>query len=105
MLPDGRVIVEGGEYNTGCTEAWTNLGAIYDPLFNTWTAITPPSGWSNIGDAQSAVLANGTYMQSNALTFQQALLNIASLTWTPTGTGKADVNDEEGWTLLPGGRC
>ncbi len=103
VLPDGRVIMEGGEYNTGCTEAWTNLGAIYDPLFNTWTSITPPSGWSNIGDAQSAVLANGTYMQSNALSFQQALLNIVSLTWTATGTGKADGNDEEGWTLLPGG--
>ena len=103
VLPDGRVIAEGGEYNTGCTEAWTNLGAIYDPLINTWTAITPPSGWSNIGDAQSAVLANGTYMQANCCTTETALLNPASLTWTPTGTGKADVNDEEGWALLPNG--
>jgi hypothetical protein len=103
VLPDGRVIVEGGEYNTSCKEAWTNLGAIYDPLSNTWTAITPPSGWKNIGDAQATVLANGTYMQANALTFQQARLNPAGLTWTPTGTGKFDRNDEEGWTLLPDG--
>ncbi|MGH8323688.1 MAG: hypothetical protein ACRETD_07805, partial [Steroidobacteraceae bacterium] len=101
LLPDGRVIVEGGEYNTGCVEAWTNLGAIYDPLFNTWTSITPPTGWSNIGDAQATVLANGTYMQSNALSTHQALLNPSSLTWTATGTGKADGDDEEGWTLLP----
>jgi hypothetical protein len=25
------------------------------------------------------------------------------MTWTPYGTGKADIYDEEGWTLLPGG--
>ena len=30
-----------------------------------------------------------------------ALLNVNSLTWTPTGKNKFDVNDEEGWTLLP----
>jgi hypothetical protein len=103
MLPDGRVIIEGGEYNTGCNSAWTNLGAIYNPLFNTWTSITPPAGWGNIGDAQSVVLANGTYMQANCCSSQDALLNPSALTWTPTGTGKFDENDEEGWTLLPNG--
>ncbi len=80
---------------------WTNQGAIYDPLANTWTSVEPPSGWSSIGDAQSVVLANGTYMQANCCTPQAALLNSRSLTWTSTGTGKFDVNDEEGWTLLP----
>src|SRR5205807_3554366 len=37
VLPDGRVLVEGGEYNcsTGtCNAVWTNQGAIYDPLKN-----------------------------------------------------------------------
>jgi hypothetical protein len=62
-----------------------------------------PAGWSTIGDAQSTVLANGTYMQSNCCTAQQALLNSSTLTWTPTGTAKFDANDEEGWTLLPNG--
>ncbi|MBV8889952.1 MAG: VCBS repeat-containing protein [Alphaproteobacteria bacterium] len=105
VLPDGRVIVEGGEYNTGCRDAWTNLGAIYDPLVDTWTAVTPPSGWSQIGDAESTVLANGTYMQSDCcdVPFNAALLNAGTLAWTTTGTGKADVYDEEGWTLLPDG--
>jgi len=28
------------------------------------------------------------------------LLDARNLTWTNTGTGKADANDEEGWTLL-----
>src|SRR5215467_11101333 len=49
VLPDGRLIIEGGEYNF-LVPAWTNQGAIYDPLANTWTSVTPPSGWSTIGD-------------------------------------------------------
>src|SRR2546427_12718862 len=61
VLPDGRVIVEGGEYNF-CKPVWTNLGAIYDPLSDSWTPVSPPAGWSTIGDAQSAVLFDGTFM-------------------------------------------
>lgn len=102
VLPDGRLIVEGGEYNFG-SAVWTNLGAIYDPLANTWTSVNPPSGWSNIGDAQSVILTNGTFMLADALNSNQALLNATTLTWTSTGTGKADGNDEEGWELLPDG--
>ena len=56
VLPDGRAIIEGGEYNNGAS-VWTNLGAIYDPIANTWTAVTAPSGWAQIGDAQSVVLS------------------------------------------------
>jgi hypothetical protein len=101
VLPDGRVIAEGGEYNIDCSkEVWTNLGAIYDPAANTWNPVSPPNGWANIGDAQTVVLPNGTFMLADALTTQQALLNAHNLTWTPTGSGKFDVNDEEGWTLL-----
>ncbi len=100
VLPDGRVIIEGGEYNY-LTPVWANQGAIYDPIADSWLSVAPPSGWTTIGDAQSVVLANGTYMQANCCTTQAALLNPATLTWTPTGTGKYDVNDEEGWTLLP----
>jgi len=104
VLPDGRVIAEGGEYNTtNCTSVWTTLGAIYDPLADSWASVTPPSGWGNIGDAQSVVLPNGTYMQADCCATLQALLNPATLTWTATGTSKFDVNDEEGWTLLPTG--
>ncbi len=105
VLPDGRLIINGGEYNrdTPCTntETFTTKGAIYDPFDNTWTAVAPPSSWTQIGDAQSIVLANGTYMLANSQSSQQALLNAFNFTWTATGTGKADGNDEEGWTLLP----
>ena len=64
VLPDGRVIIMGGEYNGSNTEVWTNLGAIYDPVANTWTAVPAPAGsaWSSIGDAESTVLADGTFM-------------------------------------------
>jgi hypothetical protein len=103
VLSDGRVIVEGGEQNFA-QYVWTNLGAIYDPAANTWTPVNPPSGWSSIGDAASVVLNNGTFMLANALSEQQALLDLSTLTWTPTGSGKFDGNDEEGWTLLPGGK-
>ena len=100
VLPDGRVIIEGGEYNF-LHAVWTNLGAIYDPLSNIWTMVNPPAGWSTIGDAQGVVLSDGTFMQANCCTTQAALLNPTTLTWTATGAGKFDVNDEEGWTLLP----
>ena len=103
VLADGRVIMEGGEYNF-CQAVWTNKGAIYDPAANVWTPVGPPAGWQTIGDAQGVVLANGTYMVSNCCTKETALFDAKKLTWVPTGAGKATVNDEEGWTLLPDGR-
>lgn len=105
VLPDGRLIYEGGEVNNGVLD-FTNLGAIYDPVANSWTPVAPPSGWSTIGGAPSVVLANGTFMMGRDNEMgarEQALLNAANLTWTPTGSGKADANQEEGWTLLPDG--
>ena len=118
VLPDGRMIVEGGEY-LGGTPAWTNKGAIYNPVTNTWRSVAPPTGWTNIGDAQSDVLANGTFMLSQAcqnctttspiLTTDAALFGATGLNWNViplpgTTFGKNDPNDEEGWTLLPSGQ-
>jgi hypothetical protein len=109
VLPDGRLIIEGGEYicdpATGnCDAVWTNLGAIYDPVKDFWSPVAPPAGWTTIGDAAGVVLANGTYMQSNCCTSEAALLDPKTLTWKATGSGKFDPNDEEGWTLLPNGK-
>ena len=110
VLPDGRLIVEGGEYNNG-VEAWTNMGAIYNPLTNTWTPVAPPDGgagnWSRIGDAPAVVLPDGSFMlgaSGFSNTADEAILDASSLTWTPTGAGKADGNGEEGFTLLPSGK-
>jgi hypothetical protein len=113
ILPDGRMIVEGGEY-IGDYAVWSNKGAIYNPLTNTWARVAPPRGWTNIGDAASDVLANGTFMLQQPCqtciknpdsTVDDALLNAKTLTWTVIpGTGKNDPNDEEGWTLEPSGQ-
>jgi hypothetical protein len=102
VLADGKLIINGGEYNF-CNPVETTLGAIYDPVANTWTPVSPPSGWGRIGDAQSTVLDNGTYMLGNCCTNVQALLNESKMTWTQVGNGKQDDNSEEGWTLLRGG--
>ncbi len=137
VLPDGRVIYEGGEYSGDHFYfALANQGAIYDPVHNTWTPVPPPSFFENlypadppdlpgfnrlfgyprypapftselvnaIGDSQSVVLPNGTFMLASKLSRQQALLDPKTLTWTETGTNKADVNAEEGWTLLGNGK-
>ena len=114
ILPDGRMIVEGGEY-LGGNPVWTNKGAIYNPVTNKWRSVAPPGGWTNIGDAQSDLLANGTFMLSQAcqnctssnpiLTTDEALFNATGLNWTVIpGSGKNDPNDEEGWTLEPSGQ-
>jgi hypothetical protein len=108
VLPDGRVIVEGGEYNLGGGADWGTQGAIYDPTAGangTWTPVSPPAGWGTIGDAQSTVLPNGTFMIASCCDtpFRAALFNPHNLTWTSTGNDKADRYDEESWTLLPDG--
>jgi hypothetical protein len=94
VLADGRMIIEGGEQNF-TQYVWTNMGAIYDPIAD---------HWSSIGDASTVVLFNKKLMLANCCTEQQAILDPVTLTWTATGTGKFDENDEEGWTLLPSGR-
>jgi hypothetical protein len=125
VLPDGRVIIMGGEYNyyqgVYFVPIWTAEGAIYDPLANVWTSVAPPPFFDvlettfsppltfppifaqTIGDAQSVILDDGTYMQADCCTKQSALLDAKTLTWRPTGAGKYDINDEEGWNLLPNG--
>jgi hypothetical protein len=118
VLADGRVLIEGGEY-TGMFYDFllTNEGAIYDPVANAWTPLPPPPFFvdlypprasfapSPIGDGASVVLADGTFMVQDKMSRQAALLDLQTMTWTETGTDtKADLNDEEGWTLLPNGK-
>jgi hypothetical protein len=108
VLPDGRVIVSGGEYNgpTGnCSQVWTTNGAIYDPVADSWRSVTAPSGWQTIGDGQSAILPDGTYMLADCCTTNEAIAVISgnSLTWSTTGKNKADKNWEESWLELPSG--
>jgi len=82
---------------------------------STDASVSPPPGWTSIGDAESDVLANGTFMlaqpcqesasTSGTLTTDDALFNASGLSWTVIpGQGKNDPNDEEGWTLEPSGQ-
>ena len=101
---DGKtVIVEGGEYNFG-NSVWTNLGAIgtYTPYTGgiTWVSNSPPSGWGTIGDAESILMSNGQYMQSNCCTNQNAIY-CGPNCWTATGSVHQSSNDESGFTALP----
>ena len=103
VLGDGRVVISGGEYNNG-NFTLTNMGAIYDPVSDTWTPLDPPAGWDYIGDSQSVVLPDGRWLVGRKLDMQMAALDPVTLTWTALGsTGKNDFNSEEGWTLLPDG--
>lgn len=105
VLADGRVIVNGGEYNL-CSFAETNKGALYDPTADSWTAVAAPSGWSTIGEGASAVRTDKVYQLANCCSADSALASISgtSVTWTilsAAQTGKNDDNIGEGWTILP----
>ena len=118
VLPDGRVVVIGGEYND-LHKVWTNIGFMYDPVTNTWSGqITVPGTWccaggghhsGGIGDAQSTILTNGTMLLAslgNPWGKDIASFDPATLTFTalaPTGD-KDDDNWEENWNQLPNGR-
>ncbi len=101
VLMDGKtVVIEGGEYNGG-RQVWTNKGAVgtISGSTITWAANSAPTGWTGLGDAESVLLPNGSYMQSNCCTNQNALYNGPN-SWTATGSVNQSSNDESGFTLL-----
>ena len=103
VLGDGRVLIEGGEYNFGGF-ALTNLGAIYDPVKQSWTPVKHPPKWENIGDSPSVVLPDGTFFLGDKLHKRGVILDPSTMTWTDAPyKGKNDFNAEEGWTLMPDG--
>lgn len=106
ILPDGRMLVEGGEYmGTNPVPVETNQGAVYDPVADSWTSVTPPPGATNIGDRPCTVMPNGKLLLASRSGSTMYELDPASMTWTVlTPTGKLNnSNTEENWTLLPDG--
>ncbi|MEP6741157.1 MAG: hypothetical protein ABJB61_01560 [bacterium] len=124
VLPDGRVVVIGGEYNTNSSATnpasgvWTNIGFLFDPTTNggmgSWsTQLTAPAtftgtngvGTEGVGDAQSIVLPNGTMLLATTSGTDLASFNSTTLTFTALNpTNKLDSNDQENWNILPNGR-
>lgn len=111
------VVVNGGEYNGAidggtCTvQAETATSAIFDAYYeNAWYPLSGPAKWKTIGDAPSVLLTDAQnthpYMlgrSGDPNTKQQARFGTPDYHWLPTGAGKADANEEEGWTLLQNG--
>lgn len=106
VLPDGRLIIQGGEYNGGNTEVFTSLGAIYTPSTNSWKPVTAPGGVT-VGDSESVVLDNGIFMLGPCCGTPSTdwLLNATTLAYAETGapSNGADNQDEQGYELLPDG--
>jgi Galactose oxidase, central domain len=109
VLPDGRVLLIGGEYLLNLTInqlsfAFTNKMAVYDPKANTWTKVAPPKGWDTIGDSPWSLLADGRLLLGQKFSKRAAVLDPKTLTWTEVNTtGKDDIHAEEGFTLLADG--
>ena len=112
VLPNGRVVIVGGEYNNVVTH-WSNIGFMWDPTTNTWSSqLTVPAwcctngpGSGGIGDASSVVLPSGTMLLATTNGTNLASFDPSTLTFTALNpTGKNDSNDQENWTILPTGK-
>ena len=102
VLSDGRAFTAGGEDNNGVSEAEILATQIYDPTTNAWTNISPPPGFTQLGDAPCCVLADGRLIIGSSLfsSVATAILDPVTQIWEPGGN-KADSPSEETWTLLP----
>ncbi len=78
VLPDGRVLVEGGEYNTDLTQVETTMGAIYDPVSNARTrpaaAITRTLATPKASSCRTAPLCSATAAAPSKRSSTQATL-------------------------------
>jgi hypothetical protein len=100
VLADGRVLIAGGEYsNTG----GSNKAEIYNPVTDFWKAIGPPSGWGNIGDAPSTLLADGRFFIGNISDQRTAIYDPVAQAWSGAANIIHSASAEETWILLPDG--
>ena len=101
LLRDGRVFIAGGEYDGNAMQAEVATAAIYDPVADAWTAIGHPTGWTQIGDAPSAILADGRVLLGDINGKRTAIYDPAANTWTAAGTKDDARCTEETWVILP----
>lgn len=100
ILPDGRLIVCGGEYAGSTTPVWANKAEIYNPVNDRWTPINPPTGWSNVGDSPCVLFPDGRLFMGNYNDTRTIIYDPVTNTWTP-GANKPSTSSEESWVLLP----
>jgi len=104
VLADGRLVWAGGEYNFG-SFSFTNNSAIYDPLKDKWTDITPDKGLLPfIGDSPSNVLPDGRFLIAEKFKEKLFAFDPKTMTWSELESKhKHDFNAEEGWIMLADG--
>jgi hypothetical protein len=100
VLADGRLLICGGEYEGTGGAVESNKCEIYDPVSDTWSDITPPAGWTRIGDAACALLPDGRFLLGNLDDTRTAIFDPATDSFT-AGPTKRDDSSEESWVLLP----
>ena len=100
VIPDGRLVVIGGEYNyqfQASTQTYTyvsvetNKGAIYDPKTKSWTNLAPPTGINRIGDSMCNVLTTGANAGNYTVTPVNGTLTITPLNVTITANDASRV--------------
>jgi hypothetical protein len=101
LLRNGRVLIAGGEFDGNNVQAEVATAAIYDPVADAWTAIGHPAGWTQIGDAPSAILADGRVLVGDINGKRSAIYDPVANTWTAAGTKDDARCTEETWMILP----
>ena len=105
VLADGRLIVCGGEYSDvsgSNTQDDTANSEIYDPVADTWTALTPPPGIAQIGDSACCLLPDGRFLLGNFNSTSVFIFDPTTGNWTAAAS-KGDSGSEESWVLMDDG--
>ena len=103
VLMDGRVFVAGGEYNGSKTAAELLAAEIYDPIADTWTSLSTPAGWTQIGDCACCVLPDGRVLIAppGPSDKRTAIYDPVANSWTAAANKVGPASSEESWVLLP----
>ncbi len=102
VLPDGQVLILGGEYSGSQGQAtWTHTAEMYDPATDSWSgAASFPQ--SRFGDDPSELLPDGRVLAGYLSGPQTYIYDPGSNTWSEAGDKVAgDRSDEETWVKLP----
>ncbi len=114
VLPNGDVMVYGGEYSGASgKDNDVSSGQIYDPATNTWKTIAsiPKSldPTNEFGDNTLEVLPNGNVLAGYINGTQTFIYNPTTNTWSagptkldPGVSGYQETTSEETWVKLPG---
>ena len=109
VLPDGRLVVLGGQFYLdflGFPTNWSNTVEIYNPQLDAWTTSTASYPGSALADSPSILLPNGLIAVGDFFSKNTFVYDPTADTWTSTGTrfhtGELWVTGES-WTLLPDG--